>query len=205
MGFIPLFVLLGFIGLTSSQAQPAEPKGSLDAVVNWDNPWVLTSVKFMEIANALPKKKSERAYNTRSLSDGKVSYSIGHGFRGDSGGGKTNLFNGTLQVDSITVLFEADKPVSIAFGVGVSIGANARKPSSKDLAKLKTEVAKVTGDTSPKPYDENVGGGHTVIGQQWTHRNYKVRLYETCSFSPSGGAGTGLGVFHLLVLPLNTK
>lgn len=204
----PLFLLLGTLGITSPQAhaQPAAPKGSVDGIINWDNPWDLTEAKFKEIAEALPKKKSERAYNTRVISAGQVRYSIGQGFGADSGGGKINLFNGTLQVDSVTVVFEADKTVSISFGIGVHGGTNARKPSSKDFAKLKAELARVTGDASPKPYDYDVGGGYPpVVSQLWTHRNYKVRLSETYLFPASKGPGTGLGVFHMVVLPLNAK
>ena len=64
--FFPLLVFLGIIGTTSSQiyAQPAGPKGGLDPLINWDNPWDLTPAKFTQIADALPKKKSDRAYNT---------------------------------------------------------------------------------------------------------------------------------------------
>jgi hypothetical protein len=177
----------------------------VDALVNWGNPWDLTPAKFKEIAESLPKKKSERAFNTRVLSDGKVSYSIGQAIGGVSGGGKINLFNGELRMDSVTVVFEADKPVSIAFGIWVSSGANARKPSSKELEKLKTELAKVTGDNSPKPFNGESFKGHPpVVGQRWIHRNYKVQLIEVYSY-PLSGVGTGSGVFSMRIAPLESK
>lgn len=193
------------MGSFHATAQSGASKGSVDALINWDNPWGLTLAKFKEVAEALPKKKSERAYNTRTLAGGRVSYSIGDAFGGFSGGGKTNLFNGELRVDSVTVLFEADKPVSIAFGIGSHTGANARKVSPKELAKVRAELARVTGDTSPKPYDRDVGGGHPpVVGQQWTHRNYKVLMSEIYAYDLSG-AGTGTGAFIFRIAPLESK
>lgn len=207
--FFSLF-LIGVLGITSSQihAQPAEPKGSVDAMVNWDNPWDLTPAKFTEIADALPKKKSDRAYNTQMVRGGEaVMYSIGLGtVIGSSGGGKINLFNGALQVDSVTVVFEKDKLRSFSFNLGVAYGIHDRKPSAKDLEKFKTEIARVTGDKSPKPYDIKVGPGNAPrSGMQWTHLNYNVQMFEYTVFSPTGRAEIRKGIYTVKVLPLEPK
>jgi len=193
--------------LVSSQAnaQLGASKGSLDGLINWDNPWNLTPEKFKEVAEALPKKKTERAYNTRLLSDGRVSYSIGKTPGSFSGGGKMNLFNGELQVDSVTVLFEADKAVSISLSMGESSGPKARKVSLKEVVKLQAGLAKATGDTAPKPYNQDAGRGRSpVVIQQWTHRNYMVQMFELQRTSASGES-SGMGVFNVRVLPLESK
>lgn len=196
-------LLIAALLLSQAHAQSSGVKGSLDPMFDWSNPWSLTPTKFKEIAESLPKKSSERAYSTYLATDGKVSYGIGPGHRGgSSGGGKTSLFNGDIKVDSLGVSFEGDKAISFYLGFGKNSGPDARKVSAKELAKLKAGLARVTGDNAPKPYDQNVGGGHPpVVGQQWNHRNYTVQMFEVHIYNPSGRS-SGLGVFSLHVTPL---
>ena len=171
-------------------------------MINWDNPWDLTSTKFKEVAEALPKKKSERANRTQALSADRVSYSIGKSGAGFSGGGKMSLFNGELRVESIGVVVKGDKAINIYFIIGENFGQNSRKVTSIEVEKLKAELARVSGDNAPKPYDQDVGGGHPPVpGLQWIHRSYKVRMYEVPMFS-TAGSRSGTGVFNIIILSL---
>lgn len=199
------FLLLGFVGLTSSlaYAQTNASKGSVDALINWQNPLDLTPAKFTAVAEALPRKKSEVAYNTKKTGAGTEIYAIGPGtVLGTSGGGKTNLFDGGIQVDSVTAVFNADRLISIEFALGVAYGMHNRKPSAKDLEKFKAELAKATGDKAPQPFDVKVGPGNPPrSGLQWAHSAYKVLMFELAAVAPNGREEVRKGLYTIKIVP----
>lgn len=203
MRWIVVFLVVACVFNASEVfAQSGIAKGSVDGMIDWKDPWSLTSSKFKEIAEALPRKKSERAYTAMSSGGTKVGYSIGKGFRNESGGGKMSLFEGRLPLAAISASFEADKATVIYFRIG-DTGLNAKKAKSSDIALLKAELSKRTGDTAPKPYDQDVGGGRAPVpGLQWTLGNYKVRMNEVPMFSASGER-SGTGVFNVRILRLS--
>lgn len=114
-----------------------------------------------------------------------------------------NLFNDALQVDSVTASFEKDKLVTFSFDLGVAYGAENRKPSAKDLGKFKAEMAKVTGDMSPKSYGVQAGPGNPPrTGLQWTHRNYIVQMFEYTMGGLSGREVVKKGIYTVRILPV---
>jgi hypothetical protein len=175
-------------------------------MIDWANPLALTPEKFKAVAETLPKKQSERAYKVKLLSDGTAIYNIESGNSlSTPGGKKINLFNGTVQIDSLTAIFQREKPVriNISLGLGHLHGTNARKPSAKDVEKFKTELARVTGDASPKPCEIDMGGTEPRRpGLQWTHSKYKVQMSETYEFLDAGRVDTKTGIFNISILSL---
>ncbi|WP_395750643.1 hypothetical protein [Prosthecobacter sp.] len=181
-------------------AQPGTSKAGLDALIDWDSPWSLTPDKFKEIATAASKKKSDRAYSTRMSPSGKLNLSIGDTAGSSSGSGRLSLFGGEVRVQGISASFDGDKATGIGFQIGDHTGTNGKKASPAEITKLKAELGKLTGDTAPKPYQQEVGGGHApVTGQQWIHRNYLVQMFEVYQFGPNGSSGTG--VFNVWIVP----
>jgi len=194
------------LGASLAEAQPSGVKGSVDALVDWDNPWSLTPDRFKEIAETLKKRKSDRAYSTRQLPEGYVTYTIGQTVAGQSENTKMNLFNGGVQVDRIIAAFENNKLFSLAFAVGCSQGFGVeRKVSKKELETLKNQLSIATGDNAPKPYEgAPVKNYPPPVGQKWTHRDYQVQLIEVYNY-PLSGPPAGTGIYSLRVGLLNSK
>jgi len=206
LNFFLISLGVWWFGASLAEAQPSVVKGSVDALVDWDNPWSLTPDKFKEIAETLKKRKSDRAYSTRQLPEGNVTYTIGQIVAGQSAGTKMNLFDGGVQVDRIVAAYDNNKLFSLAFSIGVTPGLGGeRRADKKELETLKNQLSKVTGDNAPKPYEGRRVNNHPApVGQMWTHRNYQVQLIEIYSY-PLSGPPTGTGSYSLRVGLLNSK
>lgn len=177
-----LVVLTGlfWISSVSCLAQPAAVKGSLDELIEWKDPWSLTQEKFIAVAEAIPHKQSERAYNTRT-SGTKVIFTIGEGIPPYPADRKLSLFEGRVPVAGINAVFEGDKLTSLIFHLGTFRNGPDRKPAKPaDIALFKVELGKRIGDTAPSHHKTPlIEGTRPVPTDIWAGPNYQVRAAET--------------------------
>lgn len=180
-------------------AQPAVVKGSLDELIDWSNPWALTADKVKAVAEAAVKRKSDRPYNTSSISDNRVLYTIGEGRGGVTGSGNLSLFAGKLDVTGFSAVFGSDgQPVEIFFTLGSS-RANGRKASAAAVNMLKAELNKLTGDAAPRPCEvPGATSSSPIPALRWVHAQYKVELYEVPSTDISGRK-KGSGLYNVVI------
>lgn len=167
------------IGSPQTHAQPAVAKGSLDELIDWNNPWGLTPEKFKAVAEAIPHKKSERAYTSR-MSGTKMGLNLGERGEGRVSDRNLSLFEGRLPVEGITAVFEGDKLLSLHFHVGDFTGPRAKSAKPADIALLKAELGKRTGDAAPRRVEVVFGtAAPPADADQWTHQNYRVQVVES--------------------------
>lgn len=185
-------------------AQTTSVKDSVDALIDWNDPRSLTPERFKEVAEALPRKSSEKAFSSSLNPNGGGIYTIGNIGGRRSSGGKMSLFDGAIKVGWVGAVFASNKVTKIFFHLGDLDGSRSKKASLEDVAKLKSEIAKHTRDSSPKPCQYSNGGGHPPSpGIEWTGSSYKVQMFEIQNFdSRSSGRTvvTNTGVYVVTIV-----
>lgn len=158
----------------------AAQKGSLDQLIDWDNPWQLTIEKFKNVVIPLAGKNGQPAYDeNENKITGVIYHSLSREKHPDV---EFNVFSGQIEPDGFTCDFKEGRLLRISFYLGIT---NRRAADPKDIKLIQEEVTKRTG-AKPTNYETintaTNGSKSMTTGTEWVHENYIVRLFEV-SFS----------------------
>jgi hypothetical protein len=157
------------------EAQSNTWNGSLDALVDWNDPCSLTLDKYKQFVDPLGKNQSDPIYSFSDYNKGLIEYRLVKTDNGLVRGKKTTLFGGQIQTLGISVIFDKDLARIIRFNVG-----RDGVPTSPELAFIKDSITKFSGDKEPRSFERRTAKGETLTpGMVWRNEKYSVELVSS--------------------------
>lgn len=188
-------IVLGVLTMPM-HAQSRSPKGCLDTLVDWTNPWSVTRDRCQKEFDSLWGGRSP-LYRTFTDDQGIDSLYFILADARDKGP-QPNLFGGELAISYFKVEFKGDALVGITFKIGEYHGRNI-PPTRADpsvIARLQGNIGKLTKDPSPKLAGERI--------TLWIAEDYEVEMYEVMLANP-GGSPISIGNYEVRILPIGRR